>query len=72
MTEPNIDPNYAIRYHVVKFKRSYRDQVKPHTLELWGALVNVVNAAAKTILGFLGTVFGTLADICLKYQAKWK
>lgn len=66
------DPNYAIRYHYLKTKRSYRDKVKPHGLELWEAAVNVVNASAKAILGLLATIFGLLADICLKYQAKWK
>lgn len=65
------DSNHTFRYFYLKSKRSYRDNVKPYTYELWIALVDLINAAAKMVLGFMATLFGLAEEICLKSQSRW-
>ena len=65
------DGNHTVRYFYIKSKRSYRDNVKPHTYELWNAAVDLINATARTVLGFAATLFGLAEEICLKGQKRW-
>lgn len=65
------DGNHTIRYFYLKSKRSYRDNVKPHTYELWNAAVNLINAVMRTILGFAAILFGLAEEVCLKGQKRW-